>query len=164
MGILRKYIIKEFLYYFLICFLSFILIAVLFSILTELDILGKENGLRLFIEAILAGIPLIVEITLPISVLLATNLTFISLNKSLEITAMMAAGVSYFQMLLPLIITGALISSLSYFNQSYLTVWWKADKHLKIKGAASQENFWQFYKGRLFFFSQVSTSIVYAFG
>ena len=109
MWIIRRYILREFVIYFLSCLLSLIFIAVVFAALSELKTLDMENGQRLFVEAILSGIPLLIEIISPISVLLATILTFISLSKSSEVIAMMAAGVSLAKMVFPIFAAGCVI-------------------------------------------------------
>jgi len=153
MRIIRRYILREFIVYFLSCLLSLIFIAVVFAALSELKTLDKENGGVLFTEAILSGIPLLIEIITPISVLLATILAFISLSKSSEIIAMMAAGVSLSKMVFPIFVAGCVIGLLGYLNQSYLAPYWGADKRTSMVDSTPVNNSWQFYQGRLFYFS-----------
>ena len=153
MWIIRRYILREFVIYFLSCLLSLIFIAVVFAALSELKTLDMENGQRLFVEAILSGIPLLIEIISPISVLLATILTFISLSKSSEVIAMMAAGVSLAKMVFPIFAAGCVIGLLGYLNQSYLAPLWGADERTSMVDSTPVNNSWQFYQGRLFYFS-----------
>lgn len=143
MSILRRYIAKEFVIFFLICTLSLVFIAVSFSALAELSLLEKENGRQLFIKAILSGIPLLIEVIAPISVLLATVLTFISLSKTSEIIAMMAAGTSLFSLVLPVLLCGVLISTFLYWNQSYLASYLGADKRVGFVNKTTSESLWQ---------------------
>ncbi|MFH2130293.1 MAG: LptF/LptG family permease [bacterium] len=155
MWIVQRYISREFIVYFLSCLLSLIFIAVVFAALSELKTLEKEDGQRLFLEAIRSGIPLLIEIITPISVLLATVLTFISLSKSSEIIAMMAAGISLQKMVFPIFIAGSLIGWFGYLNQSYLAPLWGADERTSMVDSTPVNNSWQFYQGRLFYFAHL---------
>ena len=140
MWIIRRYILKEFIFYFLSCLLSLIFIAVVFAALAELKTLDGENGQKLFMEAILSGIPLLIEIITPISVLLATILTFISLSKSSEVIAMMAAGVSLAKMVFPVFAAGCVIGLFGYLNQSYLAPLWGADERTSMVDSTPVNN------------------------
>lgn len=153
MWIIRRYITREFILYFLTCLLSLVFIAVVFAALAELKSLEKENGHELFLDAILSGIPLLIEIITPISVLLATVLTFISLSRSSEVIAMMAAGVSLVKMVAPILVAGAVIGFLGYLNQSYLAPLWGADERTSMVDSTPKNNSWQFFKGKLYYFS-----------
>ncbi len=152
MFLIRRYIAKEFVTFFLVCSLSLLFIAIVFSTLAELPNLEKENGVQLFISAVLSGVPLLVEVIVPITVLLATVLALISLSKTSEIIAMMAAGVSLFHLILPILICGGVISGLMYLNQSYLAPYWGADERAGLVAAKRSANTWRFYNDTLFFF------------
>ncbi len=153
MWIIRWYISREFIVYFFSCLLSLIFIAVVFAALAELETLEKENGRQLFLDAILSGVPLLIEIITPISVLLATVLTFVTLSKSSETIAMMAAGISLTSMVLPIFLASAVIGAFSYFNQSYLAPMWGADARTSMVDSTPVNNAWQFYQGKLYYFS-----------
>ena len=61
--------------------------------------------------------PQLVARFLPYSVLLATLITFVTLNQNSEVIAMKAAGLSAHQVLAPLILTALIVSVLSFaFN------------------------------------------------
>lgn len=152
MSLIRRYIAKEFVTFFLVCSLSLLFIAIVFSTLAELPNLEKENGVQLFINAILSGIPLLVEVIVPITVLLATVLALISLSKTSEIIAMMAAGVSLFHLILPILLCGGVISGLMYLNQSYLASYWGADERAGLVAAKRSANTWRFHNNTLYYF------------
>lgn len=154
-GLIDRYIIKEFALYFGACLVSLVAIALTFVVLSELETLGQPNGTELFFEAIMAAVPLLVELTLPIAVLLGTILTFTSLSKTSEIVAMQAAGVSLFQLLKPVLYVGVLILAFAYFNQSYLAPWWGAEKNLGLTAPAEPKAHWRFYQGRLYYFTDL---------
>ena len=151
------YISKEFILYYFACSFSLIFVAVAFTALSELDKL-EIGGWNEFTEAVLTGIPLLIEIVTPISVLLATAITYITLSRTSEIVAMMSTGISHLQLLAPLAICCIFVASFYYFNQSYLAPRWGADKAANIMGSSSKENVWRFYKGELFYFHSPSKS------
>ncbi|MBU2511722.1 LptF/LptG family permease [bacterium] len=153
MVIIKRYIAREFITYFLVCILSLVIIAVLFSTLAELQHLEKENGFAIFLNNVLSGIPLLIEVVAPISVLLATVLAFISLSKSSEIIAMMAAGVSLFHLIMPVLLCGIVISFLLYLNQSYLAPYWGADKRAGLVSAEIVTDVWRFHDKSLYYFT-----------
>lgn len=148
-----RYITKEFVLYFASCQLSLVTIALTFVVLGELDSLNQPQGLELFKESVLAAIPLLVELTLPIAVLLGTILTFTSLSKTSESIAMQAAGVSLLQMIRPVLWAGVVIALFFYLNQSYLAPWWGAEKKLGFAQPEDPKTIWRFYQGRLFYFT-----------
>ncbi len=153
MYIIKRYIAKEFVAYFLVCLLSLVVIAVLFASLAELQHLEKENGFNIFLSNVLSGIPLLIEVIAPISVLLATVLAFISLSKSSEIIAMMAAGVSLFHLIMPVLLCGIVISFFLYLNQSYLAPFWGADKRAGLVSMETVTDVWRFHDQSLYYFS-----------
>jgi len=155
MGILGRYITKEFLLYFISCLVSLVSIALTFVVLSELDSLDKPGGTEKFIAALLAAIPLLVELILPIAVLLGTILTYTTLSKSSETTAMQSAGVSITQLIKPVMLIGILICGGAYFNQSYLAPWWGAEQKLGFTSPKPPVTIWRFYQGKLYFFSEL---------
>lgn len=155
MFLIKRYIAKEFLAYFLICTLSLIAIAVMFSALAELSHLEEEGGTKLFFEALLSGIPLLIEVITPITVLLATVLTFISLSKSSEIIAMMAAGTSLLHLVIPVLICVCFVSGFLYYNQSYLAPLWGADKRAGLVRSVNKNDLWRFHKNTLYQFKSL---------
>lgn len=155
MRIIDRYIAKEFIIFFLVCALSLIIIAIAFAALAEIPSLQKENGTEIFLQAILSGVPLLIEVIAPISVLLATVLTFISLSKTSEIIAMMTAGVSTLRLVMPIMICVSGLVVLLYLNQSYLAPSLGADERASLVKKSSDDDVWQFHKGDLFHFSVV---------
>lgn len=155
MRIIDRYIAKEFIIFFLVCALSLIVIATAFAALAEMPSLQKENGTEIFLQAILSGIPLLIEVVTPISVLLATVLTFISLSKTSEVIAMMTAGISTFRLVMPIMISVLGLVILLYLNQSYLAPSLGADERASLVKKKSNDDVWQFYNGDLFHFTIV---------
>ncbi|MFQ3595840.1 MAG: LPS export ABC transporter permease LptG [Sphingomonadaceae bacterium] len=105
-------------------------LAGLVLILQTLDLLG-ESGRILAIEGngeaelwryVSLRLPQLIALFLPFSVLLATLLTFMTLNQNSEIVIFKAAGLSAHQILSPLILAGLLVAGVSFlFNERVLT-------------------------------------------
>lgn len=152
MKILDRYILKGFALYFLGCSLSLVVIGTTFSGLAELDLLEEPNGRELFIEAILASLPLLIELVTPISVLLGTILCLSALSKTSEAVAIQAAGVSPGRMLQPIMLAGVIVALFLYFNQSYLAPWWGADQKVTLVKRQQETHLWRLHQKRLYYF------------
>ncbi len=108
---------------------TFAFLAGLALILMTLDLLGESgrilavpgNGEADLWKYVSLRMPQIIALFLPFSVLLATLLTFMTLNQNSEITIFKAAGISAHQILAPLILSGLLIAALNFaFNERFL--------------------------------------------
>jgi len=150
---LNLYIGKEFFVFFGSCVFSLITVALTFVALAELDKIDS-GGWSLFFQSILTGFPLLVEIVTPISVLLATVLTYITLSKSSETVAMMAAGVSLVQLLKPISACCIIISVFIYLNQSYLAPRLGSDTLLSIIQTTPNASKWRLHRNNLFYIYQ----------
>ncbi|MBT4527957.1 MAG: YjgP/YjgQ family permease [Deltaproteobacteria bacterium] len=150
---INLYIAKEFFVFFGSCVFSLITIALTFVALAELDKIDT-GGWSLFFQSILTGFPLLVEIVTPISILLATVLTYITLSKSSEIVAMMAAGVSLVQLLKPISACCIIISVFIYLNQSYLAPKLGSDTLMSIIQTTPNASKWRLYQDNLFYIYQ----------
>ncbi len=108
---------------------TFAFLAGLVLVLMTLDLLGESgrilavpgNGEAELWKYVSIRLPQIIALFLPFSVLLATLLTFMTLNQNSEITIMKAAGISAHQILAPLVLAGLLIAALNFgFNERFL--------------------------------------------
>lgn len=113
---------------FLLRTLAFL--AGLVIILQTLDLLGESsrilavagNGEAELWRYVSLRLPQLVALFLPFSVLLATLLTFITLNQNSEIVIFKAAGLSAHQILAPLMLAGLAVAGVSFlFNERILT-------------------------------------------
>ncbi len=152
MQILTRYIAKEYLQYFSLCFFSLTSIGLTFAALSELELLKKAGGGSLFIQSLLSSAPLLIELILPIAVLLATILTYSSFSKSSEAVAMQAGGFSPFNLVRPVLVLGLAIGGFAYFNQSYLAPWWGADAKLLLMGKIKEDHAWRYFQEKLYYF------------
>jgi lipopolysaccharide export system permease protein len=126
---------------FLVRFAS--VLAALVIILLALDLLGESGDIlaypgngnaELWVYATLRT-PQIIARFLPFAALLATLITFVTLNQNSEIISMKAAGVSAHQILAPLVVASLGVAALSFmFNErvvarstATLTAWQNAN-------------------------------------
>ena len=98
-------------------------------ILQTLDLLGESgkilavagNGEAELWHYVLLRLPQLIALFLPFSVLLATLLTFMTLNQNSEVVIFKAAGISAHQILAPAILAGVLVAVLNFaFNERVL--------------------------------------------
>ena len=120
MRILDKYILKELLgpFFFGICAFASVFIgtSTLFRIAQYITQYGA--GLSSVVKIFFYSLPSIIMLTFPMSMLLASLLSFGRLSGSSEITAMRASGQSFYRLALPVFITAAVVSvSAVTFNE-----------------------------------------------
>jgi lipopolysaccharide export system permease protein len=82
------------------------------------DMVGKGLELSVLAELFLYAALFLVPMALPLSILLASLMTFGNLGERLELLAMKSAGVSLFRIMRPLIILVACISTGAFFFQN----------------------------------------------
>ena len=105
LKLLDKYILKEFLRFFIITFLSFIALFLIIDFFEKSRmLLSNKASIAQAASYLFYSIPLIMSYIIAPSVLLATLLTFSSLSKFSEITAMKANGINIYRMTLPILI------------------------------------------------------------
>jgi LPS export ABC transporter permease LptG len=97
----------------------------------------------------------VINMTLPISVLVATLVTFGILSKNNEVTALKSGGVSLYRVALPVVAIAGAISVVSYFNLDYVLPYANqrvATIKRKIEGkkpiSTSAQKLWFIGKGR----------------
>lgn len=156
---LHKYILKEFLNYFILSNVAFISILVLIVGLMDASKQSSDNieFTQLLLNTF-KGVPLLLELTLPFTVLLATIITFSTFSKTSEIIAMKAGGISPLKILSPVIFLGFAICLLAYFNQSYVTRWLDADLYGEFKQRITNKSYWKLYDGNLVFYKDISAA------
>lgn len=95
MKILDKYILKTFTVTFTTVFVILFFVFILQTIwLFIYDLAGRDLDLMLIIKFLLFGMPRIIPLVLPLSVLLASIMTFGNLAENYEFAAMKSAGIS----------------------------------------------------------------------
>jgi len=155
-NILDRYVLREFLKILMLVLISVMTLFIIVDY-TEIARDVRENGIqfhtlfsyyRFYIFQVL-------NLTIPISVLVATLVAFGILSKNNEVTALKAGGVSLYRVALPIIAIAAAISVVSYFildfvlpysNQRVATIKRKIEGKRPV--AASAQKLWFYGKGR----------------
>ena len=123
--ILDKYIFREVLLTFLfgICAFSAVFIGsgTLFKIAKYITDYGAS--LSSVIKVFVYGLPSVIMWTFPMSMLLATLLTFGRLSSSSEITAMKSCGIGFFRIAMPAILLGFLVSIVAILFNEHVVPW-----------------------------------------
>ncbi|HUP50709.1 MAG TPA: LPS export ABC transporter permease LptG [Thermoanaerobaculia bacterium] len=154
---LDRYVLREFLKV-----LGLVLVSVmaLFIIVDYTDVARKlrdnEVGVGVLLEYYRFLIFQILNWTLPISVLVATLVTFGILSKNNEVTAAKSGGVSLYRLSLPIVLVAAVISVLAYFILDFVLPYSNqraANLRRTIEGktpvaSASQQKLWYLGQGR----------------
>jgi lipopolysaccharide export system permease protein len=121
MTILSRYIALGFLRFWLACLAGVLALIVISALLGNVNeaVQSWPAFWRFWLDTA-RTVPGLLEILLPMTVLLATVLTFAGLSRSSELVAMKTAGMGYLGLLRPVLLVIAGISALAYFNQNYL--------------------------------------------
>ena len=156
-NILDRYVLREFLKV-----LGLVLISViaLFVIVDYNEIAKDIRENRISASTLLTyyrfQIFQVIDWTLPISVLVATLVTFGMLSKNNEVTAMKANGVSLFRVSMPIVAVAAIVGILAYFVRDFILPYSTRrvqEVRRKIEGketrsAATQQKLWYLGAGR----------------
>ena len=113
--ILDKYLLKTFLSTFFTVFIILFFIFILQSVwLFIAELAGKDLDLPMVIKFLLFAMPRIIPLVLPLSVLLASIMTFGNLAENYEFAAMKSAGISLQRAMKSLIIFISLLSIVAF--------------------------------------------------
>jgi lipopolysaccharide export system permease protein len=113
--ILDKYLLKTFLSTFTMVFVILFFIFILQSVwLFIAELAGKDLDLIMVLKFLLFAMPRIVPLVLPLSVLLASIMTFGNLAENYEFAAMKSAGISLQRAMKSLIIFISLLSIVAF--------------------------------------------------
>src|SRR5205085_729455 len=158
-NIIDRYVIREFLKVLFLVLLSTAALAIVVDY-TEIanDIRANHVPLHVVLAYYRFLIFQLLNWTIPISVLVATLVTFGIMSKNNEVTAIKSGGVSLFRVAMPIVFISVVISFLSYlmldFVLPYSTQRVDSIRHRiqrgkeKASAAASQQRLWLVGKGR----------------
>jgi LPS export ABC transporter permease LptF/LPS export ABC transporter permease LptG len=157
-NLLDRYILRQFIYVLGLVLISTI---VMFVVVDYSDLSGDiaENRIKFPLVASYYRYFAInaLSLTLPLSVLLGTLITFGLLARNNEVTALKANGVSLYRVTLPIVIVAALISGVTYLLQDFVLPYSNqrmAELRRIIKGRVAPRSFsvpqqqWLFGQGR----------------
>jgi lipopolysaccharide export system permease protein len=113
--ILDKYLLKTFLSTFFTVFIILFFIFILQSVwLFIAELAGKDLDLAMVIKFLMFAMPRIIPLVLPLSVLLASIMTFGNLAENYEFAAMKSAGISLQRAMKSLIIFISILSFVAF--------------------------------------------------
>ena len=122
--IIPKYIATEFLSYFFLFLSSFVLMTLVGNFFGNLgEVFSNWSNFLEFLQETAMLLPILLEFIIPITVLLATIVTFSSFNKNSELLAMSSSGIGGWRLALPVLLVSIGISIFSYFCQNYIYTW-----------------------------------------
>ena len=123
MKILDKYILKRFLFTFLLAILVFLTIFHVVDVIENIDrFLRNEMSMYEVALYYLYQLPFFIDISLPMSMLLASVFTIGILSKNNELTAIKSVGISLYRVSTPLLILSFFISIGAFFFNDYLVI------------------------------------------
>ena len=116
MKILDKYLLKTFLITFTTVFVILFFIFILQTVwLFISELAGKDLDFILVVKFLLFSMPRIIPLVLPLSILLASIMTFGSLAENYEFAAMKSSGISFQRTLRSITVFILLLSVVSFF-------------------------------------------------
>jgi lipopolysaccharide export system permease protein len=158
MKILSRYIAITFLKYWAICTLAMLFLVIAANLFGHIDaVFTSTRKLVEFFGETVRSIPVILDIALPITVLLATMFTFSALARTSELVAMRSIGMGLSRQLAPILIVVVFISALDYFNQNYLFRFLDATPGRSAKLETSHA--WKARQDRIFYLSNVDSAL-----
>ncbi|MBP6557296.1 MAG: LptF/LptG family permease [Flavobacterium sp.] len=111
MKIIDKYILKTFLITFTVVFVILFFIFILQTVwLLIAELAGKDLDASMVLKFLLFSMPRLVPLVLPLSILLASIMSFGDLSENYELAAMKSAGISLRRALQPLFIFVTVLS------------------------------------------------------
>ena len=122
---LDRYILKNFFRTFSTTFFASIFVLLMQFVFRYIDdFVGKGVGYGIMAEFFFHAAMSLVPLSLPLSILIGSLMTFGNLSERLELMAMKAAGVSLFRIMRPLIMAIIVLAIGSFYfsacNSSYL--------------------------------------------
>lgn len=122
MTVLNRYITREFSKLFLIILSSFVSLSLIVDFFGKIRmLLSNKAPLSLMISYFFFEIPLLISITIPVSVLVTALILFGNLSRHNEITALKANGISLYRTSLPVLTLTALICALAFLLSEFIT-------------------------------------------
>ena len=112
MKLLDRYVLRNFIEPFLLCFMGFLAIWLIFDLSDNgSDFLQAKASARTIARYYVTQLPQIVMISLPVGLLLALLFCLSRMSRFNEIISMLTAGRSMVRVLLPLMVVGLLLSA-----------------------------------------------------
>lgn len=118
---LDKFVIKSFLLMFMGTFFVCLFIFMMQFLWRHVeDLVGKGLEMSVLVQFFFYSSLMMVPMSLPLAILLATLITFGNFGERCELLAMKAAGIPLIKVMRPLIVVTAIVSALSFYFQNVI--------------------------------------------
>ncbi|HRT61342.1 MAG TPA: LPS export ABC transporter permease LptG [Syntrophales bacterium] len=153
MTIVRRYITREFLKLFGLVLLSFLSIYLIVDFFERIRMfLSNQASIGQMASYFLYTLPMIAAQAVPVSVLLATLLTFGMLSRNHELVALKAGGISMHRASLPILYLAAAACLLVFFLNEFVTPHTnQRARHIKLVEIQKQKKTGVFKKNQVWF-------------
>lgn len=153
MRLLDKYILKEYVRFFIITSVSLISLFLIVDFFEKIRMfLSNHASIFQMASYFLFSIPMIVSLMLPAAVLLATLITYSNLSKFSEIIAMKANGVSLYRLAAPVLIFAAITGVfLFYFSEIITPASIQKAEHIVTSDVQKQKTLGSFKQNELWY-------------
>ncbi|HOP48346.1 MAG TPA: LPS export ABC transporter permease LptG [Desulfobacteraceae bacterium] len=155
MGILSRYLLREFLKLFVLFLFAFLTLYLIVDFIQKIDDFNEANAHGLMLTYFFFKAPLIVSQMIPVTTLLSVIVMFSQMKKHNEIMAMKSCGMSIFKISKPVIAVSILLSiSVFLFSELIIPYTSARSNHIwhvdldksKKEGIYGQNCIW--YKGK----------------
>jgi lipopolysaccharide export system permease protein len=121
--ILDQYILKKFFINFIYIILSFTIIFIIVDIIDNIDkFISRGISNKEMFDYYLLSVPSYISVALPMTLLIATIITFVTLQKNNEITALKASGISIYRISSSLILIGVIFCFISFYFENIIVM------------------------------------------
>ncbi len=122
MRLLDKYILKEYVRFFVITGISLVSLYLIVDFFEKIRMfLSNHASIVQVASYFLFSIPMIISLMLPAAILLATLITYSNLSKFSEMIAMKANGISLYRMAGPVLIVSGIFGILLFYFSEIIT-------------------------------------------
>ena len=120
MNILSRYVVRDFLNYFLLCLTALVMLVFVTNTFGNVESIFRSwESLGDYLEEAGRSLPTVLEFTIPFSVLIATVITFTGFSRTFELVAMKSSGMGTTRLIGPILLVLIPIAALTYLNQNY---------------------------------------------
>ncbi len=153
MTIISRYITREFLKIFVLVLLSFLSIYLIVDFFERIRMfLSNQATIGQMVSYFLYTLPMIAAQAIPVSILLATLLTFGMLSKNHELVALKASGISMHRASVPVLCLAAAACLLVFFLNEFVTPYTnQRARHIKLVEIQKQKKTGVFKKNQVWF-------------
>ncbi|MDR2861123.1 MAG: LPS export ABC transporter permease LptG [Syntrophobacterales bacterium] len=163
MKIIDRYILGEFFRFLIMCLLLFVSLFLVIDFFERLRFfISNQAAVKHALAYVVCQIPMVISLTLPVAVLIATMATLSIFSKNSEITAMKATGISLYRIGAPILLAACLITMILFFFSEWVTP--KANQKVNhimrveikkeaARGSFKQEGIWYRGEGGIYNFN-----------